>query len=78
VSPEIEIFGQVIRENRERRELSQEALAFESGLDRSYISSLEHGKYRATVSTVFAIARVFKMRPSELIRAVEERLDFVE
>lgn len=36
-------FGQTIRELRKAKNLSQEALAFDAGFDRTYISLLELG-----------------------------------
>ncbi|MBT1074412.1 helix-turn-helix domain-containing protein [Geobacter grbiciae] len=65
-------FGQVVRRMRKERHLSQETLAFNSHLDRSFISLLECGRKQPTLITIFQIARALNVSPSEIIKAVEE------
>ena len=36
------MLGEILRESRERAGLSQEQLAFQAGIDRTYISQLEN------------------------------------
>ena len=64
-------FGRVLREVRESRELSQEALGFESGYHRTYIGLLERGKKSPSLRTVFKLSRVLEVSPSDLLRRVE-------
>lgn len=64
-------FGRVLREAREQRGLTQEALAFETDLDRTYISLLERGLRQPTLSSLFALAAALQRSPSSLVRAVE-------
>ena len=59
--------GQNIRKHRIDKGLSQEELAFESGLHRTYISSLERGKRNATIIVVGQIADALKIKPSQLL-----------
>lgn len=61
------IVGQNIRKYRLDKGLSQEELAFESGLHRTYISSLERGKRNATVVVIGQVASALKIKPSELL-----------
>lgn len=49
-------FGAVLRELRERRKLSQEALAFESGMNRGHLSMLELGNKMPTIRTMFILS----------------------
>ncbi|MGA8155965.1 MAG: helix-turn-helix transcriptional regulator [Rhodoplanes sp.] len=42
---------------RNARRLSQEALAFEAGVDRTYVSALERGVYNATIVMVAKLAK---------------------
>lgn len=63
-----QIVGQNIRKYREERNLTQEQLAFESGLHRTYISSLERGKRNATVVVLGQIAEAMKIEPSLLLK----------
>jgi transcriptional regulator with XRE-family HTH domain len=51
--------------------LSREELAFESGYHRTYISFLERGLKSPTLNTIFHIASVLDIAPSEIIRRVE-------
>ena len=71
-----EIFGQVIQELRRQRGLSQEALGFETGLHRTYVSLLERGKRIPTLVTIFLLATALKLPPSEIVYRVESRLEW--
>lgn len=64
-------FGQVLRHLRTRAGLSQESLALEAGLDRTFISLLERGLRQPTLTTLFTLAHTLNTRPSKLIAAVE-------
>lgn len=66
-----DIFGLVLKEFRKRSGISQEMLALEASLDRTYISLLERGLRQPTVKTVFIIAEVLNVQPHEIIEAVE-------
>lgn len=62
--------GESIKENRERRGLSQRELAKLAGLSGSFISRLEAGLYRLTSpDTVNSLAKALKIHPEELYRA---------
>lgn len=67
-------FGKALREARMREGMSQEALAHEAGLDRTYISMLERGKRQPTIATLFSLAQVLRIKPSVLVRRVEKLL----
>lgn len=70
MEPEV-AFGIVLRELRKQRELSQEMLAHESGLERNYISLLELGRNSASIKTLFKLSPVLDVPVSELMRQVE-------
>ncbi|WP_050181287.1 helix-turn-helix domain-containing protein [Domibacillus robiginosus] len=70
-------FGLILKKYRNQSGLSQEALAFKSGLDRTYISLLERGKRKPTINTIFSIAIILNERPSKLIKELEDLLDAV-
>jgi len=63
--------GLALREIRQARKLSQEELAFQCNLDRTYISLIERGIRSPTVRTVVKLAEVLKVSPSEIIRRME-------
>jgi transcriptional regulator with XRE-family HTH domain len=55
--------------------LSQEDLAARAQLDRKYISNLENGKSQPTFRSILKLSKGLKMRPSELVKYMEENLD---
>ncbi|MCF7802687.1 MAG: helix-turn-helix domain-containing protein [Candidatus Marinimicrobia bacterium] len=68
------VFGQVLRTYRQNAGLSQEALAFECDLHRTFIGMLERGERRATIDTLFALASALDVSPHALIQDLEQRL----
>jgi transcriptional regulator with XRE-family HTH domain len=66
-------FGQVIRDIRKSNKFSQERLAFESGLDRTFISLLECGRKQPSLVTIFQLAKALQIPPSQIIESVEEK-----
>jgi transcriptional regulator with XRE-family HTH domain len=59
--------GQNIRKHRIDKGLSQEELAFDSGLHRTYISSLERGKRNATIIVLGQISDALNIKPYQLL-----------
>ena len=68
-------FGQVLREIREDAGISQEYLASECGLDRTYISLIERGQRNLTLKTVFVLSEALEVTPSTVIRKIERKLN---
>lgn len=68
-----DIFGDVIREHRKRKQWSQMKLAMEAGLHLNALSNLERGKRSPTLQTVFLLAKALKVPPSVLVEEVEEK-----
>jgi len=67
-------FGQALREIRRSRNVSQERLAFDAGLDRTYISLLERGLWNPTLRIIVRLAEVLDSSPSEVISLMESYL----
>ena len=67
-------FGLVLKDLRNERGLSQQQLAFDSDLDRTYISLLERGLRLPTLGTVSKVAEVLKVSPSDIVARVEKSL----
>jgi len=61
----------VLREFRKRSGLSQEKLALEAGLDRTYISLLERGMRQPSVKTLLAISKTLQVPAYEVVQAIE-------
>ena len=70
----VKAFGLVVRELRQSLNWSQEVLAEETGLDRTFISQLETGRKQPSLLTIFRLARSFQVESSDLLRRVEARL----
>lgn len=64
-------FGRLLRAVRLERGLSQEGLAHASGYDRTYIGMLERGESSPSLRTIFDLAGVLQVKPSELMRKIE-------
>lgn len=64
--------GRVIRRYREGVGLSQEALAAESGLHRTYISLVERGHRNISVDALAQIAEALGVYPSRLMADAEK------
>ena len=69
-------FGLVLKEIREDRQVSQEALALAAGLDRTYISLLERGHRQPTLGSLFALAGALEVAPRTMVARVEKHLRF--
>jgi transcriptional regulator with XRE-family HTH domain len=71
----IAAFGQVLGEQRRARGLTQEALAYEAGIDRTFVGLLETGKRQPSLSVVFALAAALEVKPEKLVAETRVRLD---
>ena len=68
-------FGLILREIRVSRSLSQEELAHQCNLDRTFISLLERGKRQPTLTTILKLARTLGVAASTLVAKTEGRAD---
>ena len=67
-----ESIGVVLRELRRKRCLTQEALAVQAGLHRTYISMLERGEKSPTVDVLARLALAMDTTGSEILRRAEK------
>lgn len=74
----VEAFAAILKKLRIKRGLSQQELAFESGLDRTFISLLERGKRQPTLTTLFQLSKPLGVMPDEMIRLVMQCLEMRE
>lgn len=68
----------VIRRLRKKRKKSQEVISELAGMGRSHWGMVETGGRIPNLYTIWHIADVFDMRPSELIALIEEEMEKME
>jgi transcriptional regulator with XRE-family HTH domain len=65
------IIGWNLRKFRVAKGLSQERLALEAGIDRSYVGRVERGSENVTISTLELIAAVLQVSVASLLQEPE-------
>lgn len=61
------LFGERLAELRKAQGLSQEGLALESGLARSYLGGVERGQRNIALLNICRLAQALELPPSELL-----------
>ena len=69
--------GITIRELRKERGMSQETFAYESGIDRRYMSDIENGKRNISIDILERIADKLGIPLSEFFLKVEKANEFI-
>ena len=59
--------GQLIREKRVEKKLTQEKLSLQCGIDRSYMGRIERGEVNITVEKLYEIAMELEVEVQELL-----------
>ena len=70
-----QVFGKVLRALRLERKLSQEQLAFESDLNRQFISLLELGERSPSLETLYKLAEGLGLSGSEFLVRIEAAME---
>ena len=65
-NPVLVSLGRTIRSLRAERKISQEALAYEANLDRSYMGGIERGEHNITILNLVKVAVQLDIKISEL------------
>jgi XRE family transcriptional regulator, regulator of sulfur utilization len=65
----VHVFGLTVRQLREAKAWSQEQLAEQAGLNRSYVGEIERGKVTASIVTIDKLARAFDVPMANLLEA---------
>jgi transcriptional regulator with XRE-family HTH domain len=66
------LVGRNVRQYRKRARVSQEELAHQAGLDRTYVSGIERGVGNPSVLVLQEIAGVLQIRPADLLAEVDD------
>ena len=64
-----EVFATNLRRLRHDRGLSQDDLAYEARVSRSYLSQIEKGAYYASLKIIERLAKVLRIEPAELLQS---------
>lgn len=67
-------FGLALKKIRSETGMSQDALAKECKLDRTFISLLERGERQPTITTIYKVAEAFEMTAQQLIAQVDNQM----
>lgn len=62
-----QLFGKKLREERLKKNISQEALALDAGLDRSYVGGVERGERNVSLINIVKLAYTLGIHPSQLL-----------
>ena len=63
-----ETFAENLRRIRHQRGMSQEDLAHETEMSRSYLSQLEKGKFHVSIKIIGRIAATLEVSPEEFLK----------
>ncbi len=63
-------FGRILRDLRTTRDLTQEELAYRAGMDVTYLSDLERGRWNPSLAMLVDLARALEIHPSELLKGL--------
>jgi transcriptional regulator with XRE-family HTH domain len=68
-----EAFAANLRRLRHDKGLSQDDLAYEAEISRSYLSQLEKGAFYASLKIIGKLAAVLDVEPAELLKETPKR-----
>lgn len=68
-------FGKAVRKIRLEKEISQENLAYISGIERSHMGRIERGESHPMLGVVVRISKGLNISPTELILSMEKILN---
>ena len=68
-----DLFATNLRRLRHERGLSQDDLAAEAQMDRSYLSEIENGRYHVSLKIIAKLSAVLGAEPAEFFRQPRRR-----
>jgi len=70
-NPILKRLGENVRAQRETKALSQEALAAEADLDRTYVGGIERGERNPTILSIHRIAKALETSIAALCHGID-------
>lgn len=68
------LVGDAIAKARQEKGITQEVLSGLADIGRTHLSAIERGERKPTLETLWRIALALDVRPSELVRKVEQEM----
>ena len=62
------LFGLRLKELRKEKNISQERLALDAGIARSYLGEVERGKRNIALLNIYKLANTLAVEPNELLK----------
>ena len=69
INSQIKLFTQRLREEREKRRISQMDLSFKAGLSQNQVNYIETGKRTPTLYTILCICKALEISPAILFES---------
>ena len=69
-----EVVGDVIKELRCEKGISQEVMSGLADIGRTHLSAIERGKRKPTLETLYRISNALDMKMSDIVIMIEKRL----
>jgi transcriptional regulator with XRE-family HTH domain len=73
-----EVFAANLRRLRNAKGVSQDELAYEANVSRSYLSQLEKGTFYASLNVVGRLSEALGVEPAELLKTPHKRTSRVQ
>ena len=70
----VQLLGANVRQYRKLKGLSQERLALDAGMERSYVSDLERGTRNPSVRALGRLAEALGVEPKRLLEIPTDRI----
>ncbi len=68
----VQLLGENVRYYRKLKGMTQEQLAADAGMERSYVSDLERGTRSPSVLALGRLAAALELSPSKLLEAIPQ------
>jgi transcriptional regulator with XRE-family HTH domain len=68
----VKLLGENVRRYRKLKGMTQEQLALEAGMERSYVSDLERGQRNPSVRALGRLAKALQVKPHLLLLVDED------